>query len=248
MTPDTTYSIRLTVTRRPSTPGSPPNAERQNAWLMTAAALETWSSAGSITRPSCGTAPRTAKYEPDTSIASARICSPATTTVVDVRRQAACPRYGRRVLAYRVERDIRRRRHPRPARGVARDLEGEREQAVGTNDVTSGRQDRAVDEPEDREVGARRHGEQEHRGERRDRRRQEGADGVDQVGAEAFKHEVCDSRLAFSGQSTRVPKTLRKPGVGSTHRATSCSSCRAVGPVPAVNRQRFRRSGPTTQS
>ncbi len=97
------------------------------------------------------------------------------------------------MLAYRVERDIRRRGHPRPARGVAGDAKAEREQAVGTNDVTGGSQNRAVDEPEHREVGARRHGEQEHGGERRDGRRQEGADGVDHVGAEAFKHEVCDS-------------------------------------------------------
>ncbi len=92
------------------------------------------------------------------------------------------------MLAHRVERHIGRRRHTRPAGGIAGNLEGKREETIGTNDVTSRSENRAVDEGEEREVGADRDGQHEECGERGDRRRQERASGADQVGTEAFKH------------------------------------------------------------
>ena len=66
------------------------------------------------------------------------------------------------MLAQRVERDIADVVViPAPRLASFGTVEGEREQAVGTNDVTSGRQDRAVDEAEDREVGTDSHGEEQ---------------------------------------------------------------------------------------
>ena len=54
--------------------------------------------------------------------------------------------------------------------------------------MTGGSQNRAIDEPEDREVGADRDGQREDGAERRDGRRQERANGGGQIRAEAFKH------------------------------------------------------------
>jgi hypothetical protein len=120
---------------------------------MTAAPLETWSSVGSMTRRARA-APRIMQ---NTSLTPA---SPAgllltTMTVVDVRRRAAMPATDGGVRSV-SRRDIRHRRHPAMA-GVD-GTSSEREQTVGTNDVTSGRQDGPVDETKDREVGAHGHG------------------------------------------------------------------------------------------
>ena len=78
-----------------------------------------------------------------------------------------------------VEGHIAGGRHPSAATGVAGNGKREREQAIGTNDVTSRREDGAIDEAEHREVGADRHREHDDCGQLGYRRCHEGSNGAE---------------------------------------------------------------------